>query len=45
MIDRLCRDAFGTQVVEENMLLLRSEWSLVATVKEELDAEAIADDQ
>lgn len=44
-IDKLRRDARGVELLKENSPLLRSEWSLAATVSEELSEGAIQDDQ
>ena len=45
VIDRLRRDARGLELLKENAALLRSEWTLAATVNEGLGAQAITDDQ
>ncbi|MBK8338879.1 MAG: sigma-70 family RNA polymerase sigma factor [Flavobacteriales bacterium] len=45
VIDRLRRDARGLELMKENATLLRSEWTLAATVHEGLSAHAIVDDQ
>ena len=44
-IDKLRRDARGVELLKENSPLLRSEWSLAATVSEELREDTIQDDQ
>jgi RNA polymerase sigma factor (sigma-70 family) len=45
VIDRLRRDVRGLELLKENATLLRSEWTLSATVNQELNEEAVADDQ
>ncbi len=45
VIDRLRRDARGLELMKENAALLRSEWTLAATVHQELGARTISDDQ
>ncbi|MEO8590579.1 MAG: sigma-70 family RNA polymerase sigma factor [Flavobacteriales bacterium] len=45
VIDKLRRDARGLDLLRENAVLLRSEWTLAATVHSELNASAISDDQ
>ena len=45
VIDTLRRDARGLELMKENAALLRSEWTLAATVKSELDIASIEDDQ
>ncbi|MBL7939007.1 MAG: sigma-70 family RNA polymerase sigma factor [Flavobacteriales bacterium] len=44
-IDQLRRKARGVELLKENAALLRSEWTLSATVAEAFKEEAIADDQ
>ncbi|MCC7501783.1 MAG: tetratricopeptide repeat protein [Flavobacteriales bacterium] len=44
-MDRLRRDARGAQLLKEQAPLLRSEWSMAATVNEALRPESLADDQ
>jgi len=45
VIDKLRRDARGLDLLKENAALLRSEWTLAATVNMELNDATIADDQ
>jgi RNA polymerase sigma factor (sigma-70 family) len=45
VIDRLRRDTRGLELIKEHTPLLRSEWTLTATVHEALDPQVIADDQ
>ena len=44
-IDRLRREARGLELLKENAVLLRSEWTLSSTVHEAMSAPTIADDQ
>ena len=44
-IDRLRRDARGMELLKENAALLRSEWTLSATMSEVLNEATISDDQ
>lgn len=44
-IDKLRRDVRGAEALKANSPLLRSEWSLAATVIEELSEDSIPDDQ
>lgn len=44
-IDQLRRKARGVELLKENAALLRSEWTLSATVAEAFSQETIADDQ
>ena len=45
VIDRLRRDSRGLELMRENAALLRSEWTLVPTVHQELGEASIPDDQ
>ncbi|HMC97325.1 MAG TPA: sigma-70 family RNA polymerase sigma factor, partial [Flavobacteriales bacterium] len=45
VIYKLRRDARGLDLLKENAVLLRSEWTLAGTVHAELSEEAITDDQ